>query len=156
MGDFNSKLLNVDLHHLTSDFLETMYSFSYIPLINKPTGVQKNSATLIDNIFSNNINGTFDLSGILYTDVSDHFPVFICLTMLKNSEDPCYIEKRLYTAANLEKFAYRLLEVNWDSVMSTNQTQEAYSVFHNQLTKVYYECFPIVRIISNYKNRKNC
>ena len=82
MGDFNLNLLNADSNHLTSEFLETMYSFSYIPVINKPTKVQKNSVTIIDNIFSNNINGTFDLSGILYTDVSDHFPVFICLTML--------------------------------------------------------------------------
>ena len=150
MGDFNLNLLNIDSHNLTSEFLETMYSFSYIPVINKPTRVQKNSATLIDNIFINNINGTFDLSGILYTDVSDHFPVFYMLKNVKQSKDPCYIEKRLYTAANLEKVAYRLLEVNWDSVMSTNQTQEAYSVFHNQLTEVCYECFPIVRIKSNY------
>ena len=74
------------------------------------------------------------------------------LNNVKQSKDPCYIEKRLYAAANLEKFAYGLLEVNWDSGISTNQTQETYSVFHNQLTKVYYECFPIVRI--NYRKGK--
>ena len=95
MGDFNLNLLNADSNHLTSEFLETMYSFSYIPVINKPSKVQKNSVTLIDNIFSNNINGTFDLSGILYTDVSDHFPVFYMLNNVKQSKDPCYIEKRL-------------------------------------------------------------
>ena len=51
MGDTNINLLNVDSHIPTAEFLETMYSFSYSPLITKPTRVTPNTATLIDNIF---------------------------------------------------------------------------------------------------------
>ena len=55
MGDYNVNLLNVDKHIPSSDFLETLYSYSYLPLINKPTRINKNTATLIDNIFCNGI-----------------------------------------------------------------------------------------------------
>ena len=51
LGEFNLNLLNANTPQLTSDFLDTLYSFSFIPTINKPTRVKKESATLIDNIF---------------------------------------------------------------------------------------------------------
>ena len=51
MGDFNINLLNSEKHNLTSEFLQLMYSNSYLPLINKPTRVTATTATLIDNIF---------------------------------------------------------------------------------------------------------
>ena len=77
MGDFNMNLLNYENHHPTNNFLETLYSYSLTPLITKPTRITENTATLIDNIFTNNsLSGRRHLSGILYTDISDHLPVF--------------------------------------------------------------------------------
>ena len=76
-GDFNINLLNTDKHVPTSDYLEMLYTYNMYPLINKPTRVKQNSASLIDNIFTNISLHTSDLfSGILYTDISDHFPIF--------------------------------------------------------------------------------
>ena len=51
-GDFNIDLLNKDCNNSTS-FLNTMYSLSLLPIINKPTRIPDNSATLIDNFFIN-------------------------------------------------------------------------------------------------------
>ena len=73
MGDFNIDLLKVDEHQPTSEFINMMFSSSFIPLITHPTRVTKNSATLIDNIFTNRLDSTNVLNGILPTDVSDHF-----------------------------------------------------------------------------------
>ena len=53
MGDFNLNLLNKDTHNKTADFLEILFSHSYLPMINRPTRVRTESAILIDNIFSN-------------------------------------------------------------------------------------------------------
>ena len=39
MGDININLLNTDTHPRTAHFLETMYSYSFTPLITKPTRV---------------------------------------------------------------------------------------------------------------------
>ena len=47
----------------------------FVPLISRPTAITSNTATLIDNIFSNNLeNHAF--SGLFFTDLSDHLPVF--------------------------------------------------------------------------------
>ena len=78
MGDFNINLLNTDSHHATQEFADIMYSHAIIPNITKPMRVTKKSATLIDNIFCNSLFTTQKiLSGILFTDLSDHFPVFM-------------------------------------------------------------------------------
>ena len=39
MGDYNIKLLNVELHGPTSDFNDFTYSNRFIPLITRPTRV---------------------------------------------------------------------------------------------------------------------
>ena len=74
-GDYNINLLNVDNHVPTSEFLDTMFSYFMYPFINRPTRSVKERATLIDNIYSNMIKNDI-LTGIFYTDISDHFPVF--------------------------------------------------------------------------------
>ena len=56
IGDFNINLLNVDKH----EFIELMYTYSYFPLINKPTRVNKNTASLIDHIYTNKNNNFFE------------------------------------------------------------------------------------------------
>ena len=71
--DFNIDLLNKDCNNSAS-FLNTMYSLSLLPIISKPTRITDNSATLINNFFINE-PCNFE-SGILISDISDHFPNF--------------------------------------------------------------------------------
>ena len=52
MGDYNIDLLKHCTHNPTSEFLDLMFSNSFIPLINKPTCVTPKTATIIDNIFT--------------------------------------------------------------------------------------------------------
>ena len=40
--------------------------------INQPTRITENSATIVDNIFTNNMNNKI-LSGNIITDFSDHY-----------------------------------------------------------------------------------
>ena len=79
MGDYNINLLNVDTHQLTSDFNDTLFSNGFVPMITGPTRVTPNSATLIDNILTNQLNNNNInnvMRGILITDISDHHPIF--------------------------------------------------------------------------------
>ena len=75
MGDFNLNLLNSENHALTSDFINTMFANHFQPLILHPTRVTDSSATLIDNIFSNDVSCTVT-SGNILIQSSDHFPHF--------------------------------------------------------------------------------
>ena len=77
-GDFNVNLLNYDSHNDTDQFINTMYSYSFLPLITRPTRSTSTSTTLIDNIMTNVFNDAI-VSGILVSDVSDHLSVSLCI-----------------------------------------------------------------------------
>ena len=73
--NFNINLLNYDTHLLTQSYLDLLLSFSFRPLLNMPTRITETSGTLIDNIFPNDLSNEH-FCGILYSDISDHLPVF--------------------------------------------------------------------------------
>ena len=78
MGDFNINLLNYNVPADTNDLLNTMISHYLLPHILRPTRVTDHSATVIDNIFSNNT--VYETTGgNIITHLSDHFPQFIVL-----------------------------------------------------------------------------
>ena len=74
MGDFNLNLLNYEDHLPTDQFVNTLYSYGFRPLITKPTRINPHTASLIDNILT---NSDLDITaGLLYSDISDHYPLF--------------------------------------------------------------------------------
>ena len=76
-GDFNYDL-KVLSNNNTSKFYDLMSSFGLFPTILIPTRVERTSSTIIDNIFTNNAEKNL-LSGVVETDLSDHFSQFITL-----------------------------------------------------------------------------
>ena len=98
MGDFNIDLIKVDMQNQTKDFVHSLYGNAFYPTISKPTRVTEHSATLLDNIITN-ITGYCMKSGVLYNDISDHFPVFNLLQIdSKITKKYEYIFKRTNTA----------------------------------------------------------
>ena len=85
MGDFNIDLIKFDSHPQTAEFLDINMTYSILPLINKSTRVTQNSATLIDNIFTNILNSDETISCILPIDLSDHFPICFLSRYHKNA-----------------------------------------------------------------------
>ena len=76
-GDYNIDLFKHNVHIPTSEFLDTMFSNSFMPLINKPTRETSTAATIIDNIFTNQFRGDKNtFTGILTTDIFYHHPIF--------------------------------------------------------------------------------
>ena len=78
MGDYNIDLLKHSTHNPTSEFLDLMFSNSFIHLINKSSRITPKSATLIDNIFANKYdNENKYMTGILTSDMSDHYFIYL-------------------------------------------------------------------------------
>ena len=141
MGDFNLNLMNYNSHQFTNEFLDIMYSNSFFPLITRPTRITSNTATLIDNIFSNNfVNQAF--SGLFFTDISDHFPVFSVLVEEVKCENRnlCYFV-RDKNKTNIDKFHENLRNTVWSDIPGYNDPQYAYSVFLDKFTNTYNSCF---------------
>ena len=61
--------------NLKTEFENNLSCTGFYPLILRPTRVTKNTASLLDNIFTTEVKFRVD-SGILLSDISDHFPIF--------------------------------------------------------------------------------
>ena len=129
MGDFNLDLIKVDTHNQTKDFVHSLYTNAFYPTISKPTRVTDHSATLLDNRITN-ITGYCIKSGVLYNDISDHFPVFNLIKInSKITQKYAYIFKRMNTANNIEKLNSELKNANWDDVFADENPDSAYDTF---------------------------
>ena len=75
MGDFNVDLLRTGTHGPSSEFLGGFTTGGFYPLVSLPTRLTDTTATLIDNIWTNNLGARVE-SGLVTVRVSDHLPVF--------------------------------------------------------------------------------
>ena len=85
MGDFNIDLLKYESNIDSSTFLGKMYSRLLLPYISSPSQLTSWSQTLIDNIFSNNIERDIINSGNLTSTISDYYAQFL---LFENTDSP--------------------------------------------------------------------
>ena len=103
MGDMNIDLLQCQSHIKTNDYLDNLFSNGFVPEITKPTRITSHSATLIDHIYTNKPDFTFS-SGIILTDISDHFGTFLSTSNKLNKFIPVSkIERYYFNALSLRK-----------------------------------------------------
>ena len=77
IGDFNIDLLKINDRPHFKDYFMNMISHGLLPTMTLPTRLTDNSASLIGNIFSSFSNlQMLHSSGILISDISDHFPCY--------------------------------------------------------------------------------
>ena len=75
-GGFNIDQLKCDSHNGSKVFIDLMHSFGLYPLIRRPSRITTTSATLIHNIFTNELENNVG-SGLLLNDTTDHLPIFV-------------------------------------------------------------------------------
>ena len=113
-------------------FLIYCIHICFIPVINKPTRVSKTSATIIDHIWTNDMHN-YSFSGILYTSVSDHFPLSSSFTRsnLKSNCSVSKFSKRVFTDENID-----------------SGVNESFDIYLNHFLFLYNKHFPKKRIHS--------
>ena len=135
-GDYNIYLLNSDCQGPTQEFAELMYSYSLYPCITKPTRVSSKTASLIDNTFCNNIVDNQDVfTGILYTDISDHFPIFYI--------DKATVSKNLLSAS---KSAY-IPKKAWNYFLTYFKTMTGLMYYRVTIPRMPFNCFQIAIVM---------
>ena len=95
-GDFNSDLLKLDSVNNYNFFYELMCSYGYLPQILQPTRIQGDSATIIDNIFTNICDSKIKSRNII-TDFSDHYSQFVSVKREKLEFKKMTMYKRNYS-----------------------------------------------------------
>ncbi|XP_065681417.1 uncharacterized protein LOC136095111 [Hydra vulgaris] len=147
IGDINLNILDYEKNIYIKNFFNTIFQNSYIPLINKPTRITKESSTSLDQIITNDFINKNIRTGIFKTDVSDHFPIFIllqkCIYNAQNEREKI-IKTRLITDNSISHF-YKLLScVNWDTLKLNLNANKAYDIFLTEFLYLYNKAFPEV------------
>jgi hypothetical protein len=145
MGDMNIDLLKFSTHGKTCEYLENIFSNSFLPLITKPTRISDNSATLIDHIYAKK-QELIVTSGIIVSDVSDHFGIFAIIKQKLNNEhthiSPPALS-RSFSDLNIEYFNNILHDTDYSPVMTTNCPETAYNNFINIYRDAFDKAFPL-------------
>ena len=124
-GDFNIDLLKYEEHVGSAKFIDTMYSNGLYPLTDKPTRITQQSATLINNIFTNDMNHDI-ICGLLINDISDHLPVFSIsghsITRHKYQQNK---HIRQVNKQSLDAFIKDLDKQSWENTLISNDVNTA-------------------------------
>ena len=85
---------------------------------------------MIDNIFTNNFSPSL-ISGLLFTDISDHLPVFVISSEDMNSSRKTNkkIRVRDKNKTTMSKFIEQLGSVNWTQIESYDDPNNSYNTF---------------------------
>lgn len=111
---------------MTDEFINTMYSMSLYPKISRPSRITSHCATLIDNIFTNDIENN-TMSGLLINNISDHLTVF---TVYNSNHQRNLSEAKLKyigvrTEETMNTFKNDLLAQNWETVYDESDIDSA-------------------------------
>ena len=141
MGDININLLNYDTHQHTTNFVDLIHANSFVSLINKPTRVKQQSATLIDNIFTNSLSGMdHTIQGIIYSDISDHFPVIHIDYTFQAANVNSEIVRRNMSQRNKEAFCQAVSETGYPCIfleMHKNHPPGFTQLYQRFLTSIF-------------------
>ena len=75
-GNFDMNLFDFEQNKKVRNFLNIMFGHSMMSTMNKLTRVTKDIATAIYHIFINSVTTIKFQTGIIKSDISDHFPIF--------------------------------------------------------------------------------
>ncbi len=99
-----------------------------VPCITRPTRVTNSSATLIDNIYVTAGFSKEAFSGILLSDISDHFPVFVVVgnRHQNTSKESLIFKSRSFCGQAFTNMERYLSQLNW-TFRSNIELNYAYS-----------------------------
>ena len=147
-GDFNLDLLKHESHSVIAQFIESLFAFGFLPMITKPTRIKAHSATLIDNIFTNNTTIS-SKSGLIISDISDHLPIFSIVFGNYLCKDRNSFTIRDTSEIRVNEFRLKLENTNWDfsdQANNANDPNTAYNIFIDKYTGLFDTCFPFKTI----------
>jgi len=147
LGDMNINILKAETCRYAQRFLNSLQSYYLLPTIDKPTRVYNNSATLIDNIFTNKLDNNF-LSGNIVSDLTDHFTQFCIFSSSTKIIQTAKVVTRDYSKFSNSKFLHDISLINWNLVLpdSNNDVNNLFSMFYNKLNKIVNKHAPFIAL----------
>jgi len=147
LGDFNVDLSKYGTHADTESFYDLISANGFRPLILQPTRVTSTSATLIDNIFINNLD-CISKGGNITCSISDHFLQFSQIDIfdkVRHKDSPKYA--RNWRIFNKNEFKSELNNINWNEITDPDiGTDLSFSRFYYKIEKLLDEMAPVKKL----------
>ena len=142
-GDFNIDLLKIESNIKCKNFYDLMCSYGLLPKIIQPTRTTETTATIIDNIFTNNLSAN-TISGNLLTDFSDHFGQFVSIRRVKIDYKTINMFKRDYSNFNKESFIDHVSKQRFGN--SFTDVNDKFEDFYMQLNQCVNRHVPLKKM----------
>jgi len=155
VGDFNVDLSNILENDTTIHFASELVSRGFKEHITRSTRIANSSETIIDHVWTYNISSSA-VSGVIQTEVSDHFSVFLTLQHshnIKSTDSKSQSnKKRKITDDSLNSLGQALAKTNWSKVVEQSDPKVAYDTFFQIFNNEYDRHCPLTTI--KQKNRR--
>ena len=133
--------------------MDDTFSLGLFPLITKPTRLTEFSGTLIDQVYTN-IQDLNSISGIIVTDVADHFGIFSIVKKQSCSPATKHIYVRSFKSNNIDNFNSLLNNTNFDEILACECPDVAYSKLQSVIESAYNVAFPLIKRNGSNRNIK--
>ncbi len=135
MGDFNVDLLK--LSPKADKLLSNMESFQFSQLIEEPTRIAPDSATLIDHVYVT-CPERISVAKVLHLSISDHFAVFAAYSNKSTLKEGGhkFISYRDKKRFNLHLFQEDLAKAPWDTVECCSDVTQALDIWYSLYEQV--------------------
>ena len=151
-GDFNSDLLKLDGVNNYKKCYELMCSYGYLPQILQPTRIQGDSATIIDNIFTNTCDRKIQ-SGNIITDFSDYYSQFVSIERERLDFKKITMYKRNYSTFSEDSFRDDISTQNFDN--NLEDVNDQFKDFYLRLKGCVERHAPLKKLTLKERNLKH-
>ena len=152
VGDFNQDLIKHDSDNDCQNLIDNAHSNGFVQIVSRPTRITEHSATLIDHVYTNNLDSTLSCS-ILTLDLSDHLATHTRITLGTTTAQSRMISSqsksdkkniRIFNDDNDLKFRQMINDETWEEALSENfDAESAYNTFNDIYTKHYNAAYPL-------------
>ena len=151
-GDFNIDLIKHESDSNSQQVIDIMSNHGFIQTISRPTRITEHSSTLIDHIYTNNLNRMIK-TNVVTVDLSDHLAIVATISLDPTFDRTVYHPytrsatdeehtSRIFNAENDEKFNQLIAEENWEPVLQESHAELKYNKFADIYTKHYNTAYP--------------
>lgn len=144
IGDINCDILKPCCY--TKKMQDISDNYHLQQLIKDPTRITENSSTLIDHIYTSNVNRVSS-TGVHHTGISDHSLVYISWgkEIKERNNVHNYRTSRKYKNFNAIDFINDLEKIEWSNVIKTNDVNDALGEFESLFAPICNKHAPLKR-----------
>ena len=145
-GDINIDIARYYSFRPAEQYLDIMSQNAFLPCIQLPTRITDHSATLIDHIFLKQQKPMTDqeiICGNILSDITDHLPTFMLIYFPEKLPPKPRPKVRVYNKLNKEKFANSLKNIDFNTILQTQDANTAFDIFHGSFQNLFEKHFPL-------------